>query len=406
MKEIINKIQQVGGNIYLVGGAVRDEIIGKEKHDEDYCVTGISYEEFIKIFPNAHMRGKDFPVFDIEGKEITLARRERKIGIGHKGFEIETNKEITIEQDLERRDITINAIAKNLITGEIIDPFGGIEDIKNKKIKATSKKFAEDPLRVYRVARFGAQLKFDVEINTIKLMGKLVPELNTISKERVFEELRKALKTEKPSIFFEILKKANALQIHFKEINDLIGVKYNLEADAYNHTMEIIDKVSKQTEKLEIRYAALVHELGKGITFKEIYPHNYEINSAKLVEEISNRIGVPNSWKKCGKTSAKEYMLGEKFWKMLPAKQVEFLERIDKSILGLEGLQIIIDANNIQNKKFSNLKEPILEKINGEYIKEKYNIKEGIKIREKLREERVKEIKKLNKKSNLVNNLY
>lgn len=406
MKEIINKIQQAGGNIYLVGGAVRDEIIGKEKHDEDYCVTGISYEEFIKIFPNAHMRGKDFPVFDIEGKEITLARRERKIGIGHKGFEIETNKEITIEQDLERRDITINAMAKNLITGEIIDPFGGIEDIKNKKIKATSKKFTEDPLRVYRVARFGAQLKFDVEINTIKLMEKLVPELNTISKERVFEELKKALKTEKPSIFFETLKKANALQIHFKEINDLIGVKSNLELDAYNHTMEIIDKVSKQTEKLEIRYAALVHELGKGIIFKEIYSHNYEINSAKLVEEISNRIGVPNSWKKCGKTSAKEYMLGEKFWKMLPAKQVEFLERIDKTILGLEGLQIIIDANNIQDKKFSNLKEPILEKINGEYIKEKYNIKEGIKIKEKLREERVKEIKKLNKKSNLVNNLY
>lgn len=406
MKEIINKIQQAGGNIYLVGGAVRDEIIGKEKHDEDYCVTGISYEEFIKIFPNAHMRGKDFPVFDIEGKEITLARRERKIGRGHKGFEIETNKEITIEQDLERRDITINAMAKNLITGEIIDPFGGIEDIKNKKIKATSKKFAEDPLRVYRVARFGAQLKFDVEINTIKLMEKLVPELNTISKERVFEELKKALKTEKPSIFFETLKKANALQIHFKEINDLIGVKSNLELDAYNHTMEIIDKVSKQTEKLEIRYAALVHELGKGITFKEIYSHNYEINSAKLVEEISNRIGVPNSWKKCGKTSAKEYMLGEKFWKMLPAKQVEFLERIDKTILGLEGLQIIIDANKIQDRKFSNLKEPILEKINGEYIKEKYNIKEGIKIKEKLREERVKEIKKLNKKSNLVNNLY
>lgn len=402
MKEIAKKIENAGGRMYLVGGAVRDEIMEKEKHDEDYCVTGISYEEFVSLFPEANIRGKDFPVFDIQGREIALARRERKKGIGHKGFEIETDKKITIKEDLERRDITINAIAKDVLTKEIIDPFGGIEDIKNKTIRATSNSFVEDPLRVYRVARFAAQLEFNVEENTIKLMKRLGSELNTLSKERVFEEFRKALKTNKPSIFFEILKKADVLQIHFKEIYNLIGAKqpekYHPEGDAYNHTMEVIDRVSKQTDKLEIRFSALVHDLGKGLTPKEMYPHHYghDKNGVEAVRKFSNRIGVPNSWKKCGKTSAKEHMLGGIFWQMTPAKQVDFLDRVNKSILGLEGLQIIVDAdkNNKEGKKFSLLKYQILEKINGEYIKEKYNLQQGTKLKEKLREERIKEIKK------------
>ena len=222
---IAKKIENIGGRMYLVGGAVRDKLMAIENHDEDYCITGVEVQEFLKICPNAHIRGKDFPVFDVDGKEIALARTERKIGEGHKGFKIDTNKQITIQQDLIRRDITINAIAQDVITKEIIDPFGGIEDINKKIIRATSNSFKEDPLRVYRVARFAAKLNFNVEENTLKLMNSLKMELKTISKEREFEEFRKALKTDKPSIFFDVLKKAGVLQEHFLEIYNLIGAE-------------------------------------------------------------------------------------------------------------------------------------------------------------------------------------
>ena len=171
--EIANKIKNAGGNLYLVGGAVRDEIMGKQKHDEDYCVTGLSSKEFVELFPMAHIRGKSFEVYDIENREFALARTERKTGLGHKEFDITTSKNITIEQDLERRDITINSIAKDITTGKIIDPFGGVQDIKNKVIRATSNAFIEDPLRVYRVARFCAQLQFEVDKNTEQLKRRI-----------------------------------------------------------------------------------------------------------------------------------------------------------------------------------------------------------------------------------------
>lgn len=401
--KIASQISSAGGRMYLVGGAVRDEIMGRTVHDEDYCVVGISCEEFMKMFPEAYIRGKDFPVFDLEGSEIALARTERKIAMGHKGFEIKTDKNITIEQDLKRRDITINAIAKDVLTEEIIDPFNGITDIKNKIIRATSDSFKEDPLRVYRVARFAAMFEFEVEANTLKMMNELKLELETISKERVFEEFRKALKTDKPSIFFNTLKKADVLQVHFAEIYELIGaeqpIKYHPEGDSYNHTMEVIDRACGMTKNLEIRYSALVHDLGKGITPKEMYPHHYghDKNGVEVVSKFSNRIGVPNSWRKCGKTSAKEHMLGGIFWQMTPAKQVDFLERVSKSILGLEGLQIVVNAdkNGKEGKEFVGLKELILEEIDGEYIKQKYNIRPGLELKEKLREERIRKMKNI-----------
>lgn len=400
MLDVAKTIENAGGRMYLVGGAVRDFIMKIPNHDEDYCVVGISYDEFLRLFPDANIRGKDFPVFDIDGCEIALARIERKMGVGHKGFEIETDKSITIEQDLARRDITINSIAMDVLKKEMIDPFGGYADIKNRIIRATTESFAEDPLRVYRVARFAAQFEFDVEDKTVELMNKLKNELNTISKERVFAEFRKVLKANKPSIFFDVLRKAEVLEIHFKEIYDLIGAeqpeKYHPEGDSYNHTMEVVDRVCKATNNLEIRYAGLVHDLGKGVTPKEMYPHHYghDKNGVEVVANFSNRIGVPNLWKKCGKTSAKEHMIGGIFWQMTPAKQVDFLDRVNKSMLGLEGLQIVVNAdkNKTQEEQFADLKKYILEDINGEYIKSKYKVEQGIEIKEKLRLERIKKM--------------
>ena len=267
------------GKLYLVGGAVRDSLLNRPISDEDYCIVGLDKEKFLELFPQSFPRGKSFEVFDLEGKEFALARTEKKIGRGHKEFEIITGKEITIEEDLKRRDLSINAIAKDVLNNNIIDPFGGVEDINNKIIRATSNSFMEDPLRAYRAARFASQLDFKVEENTIKMMNKLKGELSTLSKERVFCELKKALNTNKPSTFFNVLRKAEILDIHFKEIYDLIGAiqpeKYHPEGDSYNHTLLALDNSAKLTNSLMIRYSALVHDLGKGLTPKEMYPHHY-----------------------------------------------------------------------------------------------------------------------------------
>lgn len=190
----------------------------------------------------------------------------------------------------------------------------GIKDIENRVIKAIGESFKEDPLRVYRVARFASELDFEVEENTLKLMNELKNELDTLSKERVFVEFRKALASNNPSRFFNVLKEADVLDTHFKEIYDLIGsiqpLKYHPEGDSYNHTMLAVQNSVKLTDDLLIRYAVLVHDLGKGLTPKEMYPHHHG-HSEKGVEPVrnlSNRIGVPTIWKKAGIISSKEHM--------------------------------------------------------------------------------------------------
>ena len=407
--EIAKLIEQNEGRLYLVGGALRDKLLNRPIFDEDYCVVGLEKEKFIELFPNAHTRGKAFEVFDLEGHEFALARTEKKTGKGHKEFKITTNKNITIKEDLERRDITINSIAQDVLTKEIIDPFNGEEDLKQGIIRATSKSFKEDPLRIYRVARFASQLNFEVEENTIKMMNELKEELNLLSKERVFCEFRKAIASTKPSIFFNVLREAKVLDVHFKEIYNLIGsiqpIKYHPEGDSYNHTMIVIDNSVKLTKDLLIRYACLVHDLGKGTTPKEILPHHYGHDERGVEEarKLANRIGVPTSWKKAGSTSCKEHMRGGIFNEMTPEKQVSFTERVSKSVLGLHGLQIVVycDKNRIgtlskeQKEKctFEKIGQELLNKIDGEYIKEKYKNIQGKEFGEKLHQERVKWLK-------------
>lgn len=402
IKEIAETIKQNNGTLYLVGGAIRDEIIGKEIYDKDYCITGISKEKFLELFPKAKILGKSFEVFEIAHMQFALARKETKQGKGHKEFRIETGEKITIEQDLERRDITINAIAKDVLTGEIIDPFNGRNDIKNKTIRKVSDAFKEDPLRVYRVARIAAQTEFEVEKETLKQMENLKEELITLSKERIFIELRKALETKKPSIFFNVLRSANVLEVHFKEIYDLIGSlqpeQYHPEGDSYNHTMIVVDKSTELTEDTAIRFACLVHDLGKGVTPKELYPHHHghDEKGVKLVENLGNRINVPNLWKAYGKVASKEHMKGGIFYKMTPAKKVQFIERVAKTKLGLDGLQIVVIADKCSTRdikeegiSFAEIGKRCIQEINGEVIKSKYPSIEGEQIRERLHAKRV-----------------
>jgi len=411
IEQIAKIIKQNGGNTYLVGGAVRDSILNKTIKDEDYCVTGLSSEKFIELFPKAHIRGKSFEVFAIDDKEFALARKETKIGKGHKEFRIEVSEDITIEEDLKRRDITINSIAQDVLTKEIIDPFGGQEDLENRIIRATSESFKEDPLRVYRVARIAAELGFEVSSKTLKMMNSLKDELTTLSKERIFTELRKALNADKPSTFFNILKKADVLDVHFKTISDLIGaiqpIKYHPEGDSYNHTMLALDNSAKLTQDVKIRFCALVHDLGKGRTPKEMYPHHYnhEQRGIEPLRELCKTIGCPNEWKKCAKTAILEHMKAGRFWDMTCAKKTSFIERIDKTNLGLEALQIIVYSDKtrsidlkteeIETEKynFSKIGKQMLKVINGKYIKDKYKIEPGLDFGKKLHEERVKWMK-------------
>ncbi|MBR1653359.1 MAG: tRNA adenylyltransferase [Clostridia bacterium] len=403
--EIAEKIKKNGGCLYLVGGAVRDEMLGKKYEDEDYCVVGLSHDEFVELFPEAFIRGKSFEVFDMYGKEFALARIEKKSGKGHKEFEVNSNKNISIYEDLKRRDLTINSIAKDVLTNEIIDPFEGKKDIENGIIKATSESFSEDPLRVYRAARFACKLNFEIEERTLKLMNSLKQELSELSAERVFEEMKKALSYDKPSIFFNMLKKADVLDVHFKEIYKLIGAlqpeKYHPEGDAYNHTMLAVDMCATLTDDERIRFASLVHDFGKGVTPKEMYPHHYG-HDEKGVPEVANfvkRLKMPNDWAAFGKVSAKEHMKGGIFYKMTASKQVDFIERIYKTKLGLKGLEIVVESDRNcrgiggEQVKFAELGNEIMTKINGDFIKEKFGIEEGIKLKQKLHEQRIKLIK-------------
>jgi len=418
IKYIAETIKNNGGNTYLVGGAIRDKFLNRKTTDEDYCVTGITGDKFLELFPEAIIKGKSFEVYELDKKEFAMARKEIKEEKGHKGFKIITKKEISIEDDLKRRDITINSIAQDVLTKEIIDPYGGRKDIEKGIIRATTEAFKEDPLRVYRVARFAAVLDFKVEKNTIRLMRSIKNELNTLSSERVFTEFRKVLLSDKPSIFFDTLKRADLLNIHFKEIEDLIGSlqpkKYHPEGDSYEHTMMVLDIVSEKTKDLQIRYSALVHDLGKGLTPKSEYPHHrgHDKKGVKAVKSLSNKICVPKSWRKCGETSCAEHMIAGNFRKMSFSKQVDFIERIDKSILGLDGLQIVVNSDRegrgkyVQSEEerkigqFSEIGYSCLKEINGKYIIDKYNlsneknseikeIDEHKKFKELLKQERI-----------------
>lgn len=405
--EIANIINENGGRLYLVGGAVRDEILGIKSYDEDYCVTGLNHEEFTSLFPEAFCRGKAFEVFDMYDKEFALARKEKKVGVGHKNFDVSTGKDITILDDLYRRDLTINSIAKDVLTGEIIDPFDGIKDIKEGIIRATSDCFSEDPLRAYRAARFACKLGFKVDKGTLKKMSELKEELSSLSAERVFDELKKALSYGKTSIFFNVLKDANILDVHFVELSRLIGALQpedkHPEGDSYDHTMCALDKCATLTEDVKIRYSVLVHDLGKGLTPKEEYPHHYghDEKGVPEVSKLSSRLKVPKEWEVYGKVACKEHMTGGIFYKMTPAKQVSYIERVSKSRIGLDGMEIVVESDkncrgyDREIVRFAKLGKYLIENINGDIIKSKFKVSDGVKLKEKIHEQRVELLKKL-----------
>ncbi|HOY70684.1 MAG TPA: multifunctional CCA addition/repair protein [Methylotenera sp.] len=322
---------------YLVGGAVRDELLGIAVQDKDYVVVGSTPEAMMAA--GFKPVGKDFPVFlhPNNHDEYALARAERKTARGYKGFIVDAAIDVTLEEDLARRDLTINAIAKNL-DGRLIDPYGGLVDIQSKTLRHVSAAFAEDPVRILRTARFAARYAdFTVAPETMQLMQKMVQdgEVDALVAERVWQELAKGLMERAPSRMFEVLRACGALQKILPELNKLWGVpqpaQYHPEIDTGVHIMMVIDYAANQQFSLPVRYAALMHDLGKGTTPVEVLPRHigHEARSVHLLNVINKRLRVPNECKELAVMVAKFHGKLHTVEEMRPSTLLNFLIELD-----------------------------------------------------------------------------
>jgi len=301
--------------IYLVGGAVRDRLLGGDAKDRDWVVVGATPEQMTAL--GYRQVGKDFPVFlhPETREEYALARTERKTAPGYHGFEVHASPEVTLEEDLQRRDLTINALAEDS-DGNIIDHCHGLEDLDNRILRHVSPAFAEDPVRILRVARFAARyahLGFRVADETIVLMRNMVAngEVDALVAERIRQELEKALATPTPSVFFEVLRECGALAVIFPEVDQLFGVpqpaEHHPEIDAGVHTMMVLEQAAKLSENPMVRFAALTHDLGKGVTPADVLPkhHGHERAGLPLVKELCRRLKTPKAWLELAVVTAK-----------------------------------------------------------------------------------------------------
>ncbi len=323
--------------VYCVGGAVRDELLGLSVKDKDYVVVGSTAEQMIAA--GYRPVGKDFPVFlhPKTHEEYALARTERKTAAGYKGFAVHASPDVTLEEDLARRDLTINAIAKST-DGQLIDPFNGLADIQTKTLRHVSDAFAEDPVRILRAARFAARFTdFTVAPETNKLMQQMVQagEVDALVPERVWQELSKGLMEAQPSRMFEVLRACGALQKILPELDRLWGVpqppQHHPEIDTGVHVMMVIDYAAKQNFNLPIRFAALMHDLGKGTTPVDVLPRHigHEIRSVDLLKEVSKRLRVPNDCKELAHIVAKFHGKLHQASKMRADTLLEFLMDLD-----------------------------------------------------------------------------
>lgn len=287
--------------IYLVGGSVRDEILGLPVTDHDYVVVGSTPDDMVRL--GYRPVGKDFPVFlhPQSQEQYALARTERKVSRGYKGFEVYASPEVTLREDLARRDLTINAIAKDP-DGNIIDPFDGVADLEAGLLRHISPAFTEDPVRVLRTARFAARFGFHIAPETLALMNEMVHngEVDALVPERVWQEFARGLMEHKPSRMFYALRECSALTRIMPEVDALFGVpqpaQYHPEIDTGVHVMMVIDHAASRNYSLPVRFASLTHDLGKGTTPPEEWPRHvgHEIRSVKLVRDLCERIRAPN----------------------------------------------------------------------------------------------------------------
>ncbi|WP_428773016.1 multifunctional CCA addition/repair protein [Vibrio sp.] len=325
--------------IYLVGGAVRDQLLQLPVYDHDWVVVGSTPDEMIAA--GYTPVGKDFPVFlhPKTREEHALARTERKTAAGYTGFACHFAPDVTLEQDLRRRDLTINAMAQDQ-SGQIIDPYGGQQDVAQRVLRHVSEEFVEDPLRVLRVARFAAKLAhlgFTVAEETLQLMRQIADsgELAHLTAERVWQEWHKSLTTQRPQVFLQILRECGALKVVLPELDCLFGVpqpaRWHPEIDTGIHTLMVAEQAARLSESATVRFAAQVHDLGKGVTPESEWPsHKMHCHTGlKRIETLCGRVRVPNEFRDLALAVCAQHSNIHRAAELKPATKLKILNRLD-----------------------------------------------------------------------------
>lgn len=324
--------------IFLVGGAVRDSLLNYPSSENDWVVVGATPEQMID--QGFKPVGQDFPVFihPKSGEEYALARTERKSGHGYKGFEFYTSTEVSLEDDLIRRDLTVNAMAQDN-AGNIIDPFGGQQDLEKKLLRHVSDAFTEDPLRVLRVARFAARyhhLGFTIASETMDLMKSIVAEgeMAFLVAERVWKETSRALTEKSPQVFIQVLRDCGALKALLPEIDSLFGVPqradYHPEIDTGIHTLMALEQSVKLSDSSAVRFSVLVHDLGKALTPETVLPSHrgHEKSGLPMVKALCDRLTVPNSHRQLAMAVTEYHLHSHKAKELKPATLLKLFQNI------------------------------------------------------------------------------
>jgi tRNA nucleotidyltransferase (CCA-adding enzyme) len=325
---------------YLVGGAVRDAQMGFEPEDRDYLVVGATPEDMLAL--GFHQVGADFPVFHHPEthEEYALARQERKVGSGYLGFEVESGPQVTVEQDLSRRDLTINAMALDLEAedGGLIDPFGGAGDIKDRVLRHTSVAFAEDPVRVLRLARLRARYgaEWSVAPETRELCARMARDgaLDELKGDRIWKELSRALRETSPRLFFDTLHEVGALRAIFPEVDDLRAlpekIEWHPEGNTYAHTMLVLEAARRLSDDLRVLFPALCHDFGKALTPPEKRP-SYALHDKMGVDrvaEFADRVRAPSKVKKAALVGCRYHMHMHNFQDMRASKLARMFKKM------------------------------------------------------------------------------
>ncbi len=374
---------------YLVGGAVRDALLNLPVKDKDWVVVGASPEEMLNL--GYEQVGRDFPVFlhPKTHEEYALARTERKKGSGYTGFVCYSAPDVTLEQDLQRRDLTINAIAQDG-EGNYYDPCGGRADLEQRQLRHVSEAFKEDPLRVLRVARFAARfahLNFAVAGETLALMRWMAEsgELNALTPERVWKETESALQTRSPQVYFQVLRDCGALAVLFPELDNLYGVpapaKWHPEIDTGVHTLMTLTVAARLSDDIAVRFATLFHDVGKALTPPEKWPshHGHGPAGVPLVEHLCQRLRVPNSLRDLALLVTEFHDLIHTVDRQTPETLVALFDRIDawRKPQRVEQLALTSEADARGRTGFENNAYP-----QGDYLRTAFEIVQGVSTKD------------------------
>ena len=375
---------------YLVGGAVRDALLGLQAAERDWVVVGSTADEMLaRGFKQV---GASFPVFlhPKNGEEYALARTEKKQGHGYHGFKVDFHAGVTLEEDLQRRDLTINAIARDE-DGSLVDPYGGQRDLEKRVLRHVSEAFVEDPLRVLRVARFAARfahLGFRVHASTLALMREITRsgELQHLAPERMWREIERAMKTRRPSAFVSVLRECGALEVLLPEVNALFGVpqpeKYHPEIDTGVHLLMALDAAADLCNgAANVVFAVLLHDLGKGLTPQRYWPSHrgHEAAGVPLVDAVCKRFRVPNSMHDLARKACAWHLDCHRILEARPATVLRLLERLDvfRQPQVLPGFVSACEADYLGRKGLQDRPYP-----QGEYLQRAYRAVADIRARD------------------------